>query len=96
MRGRLAELSAAGLALECSGWLDALCASLRGLGGRLLGPAASGADLLAVEAAVKAALEEWQYTLQPPRWAGCCFARGESQGSVCADAPAVCSSSCQC
>lgn len=70
VRGRLAELSAAGLALECSQWLDQLSAALHALGGRLLGPCASGQGLLSVEAAVKAALEDWQYTLQATRWAG--------------------------
>lgn len=66
-RNRLAELSAAGLALECSGWLDQLSLQLRQLGGRLLGPCSSGQGLLQVEAAVKAALEEWQYQLQASR-----------------------------
>lgn len=41
VQGRLAELSAAGLALECSQWLDQLLQQLRQLGGRLLGPYAS-------------------------------------------------------
>lgn len=66
VRSRLAELSAAGLALECSQWLDQLSQQLRQLGGRLLGPCTSGQGLLSVEAAVKAALGEWQYTLQAP------------------------------
>lgn len=70
VRGRLAELSAAGLALECRQWLDQLSQQLRQLGGRLLGPCASGQGLLSVEAAVKAALEEWQYGLQPVTQAG--------------------------
>jgi len=65
VRGRLVELSAAGLALECSQWLDGLSAALRALGGRLLGPCETGQGLLAVEAAVKAALEGWQYSLTP-------------------------------
>ncbi|PRW61397.1 Conserved oligomeric Golgi complex subunit 1 [Chlorella sorokiniana] len=65
VRGRLGELSAAGLALECSQWLDELSTALRALGGRLLSPCDTGQGLLAVEAAVKAALEGWQYSLTP-------------------------------
>lgn len=63
---RLSELSAAGLALECSQWLDQLSQQLRQLGGRLLGPCTSGQALLNVEAAVKAALAAWHYALQAP------------------------------
>ena len=69
VRGRLSELSAGGLALECSQWLDQLSQQLRQLGGRLLGPCTSGQGLLSVEAAVKAALEGWQYALQAIRYA---------------------------
>lgn len=66
VQGRLAELSTAGLALECSQWLDQLSQQLRQLGGGLLGPCSSGQGLLSVEAAVRAALEQWQYSLQAP------------------------------
>ena len=62
-RARLSELSAAGLALDCSQWLDQLSQQLRQLGGRLLGPCTTGQGLLSVEAAVRAALEEWHYSL---------------------------------
>jgi hypothetical protein len=80
VRGRLSELSAGGLALECSQWLDQLSQQLRQLGGRLLGPCASGQGLLSVEAAVKAALEGWQYALQATRCA--CSLAGQAAGSV--------------
>ncbi len=66
VQGRLAELSTAGLALECSQWLDQLSQQLRQLGGGLLGPCSSGQGLLGVEAAVRAALDQWQYSLQAP------------------------------
>lgn len=64
-RARLTELSSAGLALECSGWLDQLSQQLRQLSGRLLGPCGSGQGLLHVEAAVRAALDGWRCLLQP-------------------------------
>ena len=68
VKGRLSELSAGGLALECSQWLDQLSQQLRQMGGgRLLGACTSGQGLLGVEAAVRAALEGWQYALQPTR-----------------------------
>ncbi len=67
VQGRLAELSAAGLALECSQWLDQLSQQLKQLGSRLLGPCSSGQGLLSVEAAVKTALDSWQYTMQLSR-----------------------------
>ena len=66
-KNRLAELSAAGLALECSGWLDQLSQQLRQLSGQLLGPCGSGQGLLQVETAVRIALDEWQYQLQASR-----------------------------
>ncbi|KAI3432884.1 hypothetical protein D9Q98_010466 [Chlorella vulgaris] len=64
-RARLTELSSAGLALECSGWLDQLSQQLRQLSGRLLGPCGSGQGLLHVESAVRAALDGWRCLLQP-------------------------------
>jgi hypothetical protein len=67
VRGRLGELSAGGLALECSGWLDGLSSALGTLGGGLLGACGSGAGLLQVEGAVRAALDGWVYRLQAGR-----------------------------
>ncbi|KAL4423803.1 hypothetical protein ABPG75_001104 [Micractinium tetrahymenae] len=81
VRGRLAELSTAGLALECSQWLDQLSQQLRQLGGRLLGPCASGQGLLSVEAAVRAALDQWQYALQAPAAGDAAAAAAAGPGS---------------
>lgn len=82
VQGRLAELSGAGLALECSQWLDQLSQQLRQLGGRLLGPCASGQGLLAVEAAVKEALGQWQYALQA-------LAGGAAEAAAAGEPPAA-------
>lgn len=61
--GRLADLCAAGVALECSQWLDGVSHQLKQQGGGLLGACASGGDLLAVESAVRGALDKWAFLL---------------------------------
>ena len=66
---RLGQLSAGGVALEVGQWLEALGAEVRGAGGALLAAAASGSDLLAVESAVRAAMDSWTFAL-PPREGG--------------------------
>eukprot|EP00887_Chlorella_sp_A99_P006773 scaffold2.g6773.t1 len=64
---RLADLSTAGVALECSQWLDKVSQQMRQLGGGLLASCASGPDLLAVESAVRSALEGWRFSVCPQK-----------------------------
>jgi hypothetical protein len=61
--GRLASLSAAGVALECSQWLEGLAPQVGALCGALLVGCVSGGDLLEVESGVRRALQEWSYAL---------------------------------
>jgi len=76
------ELSAAGLALECSQWLDGMSQQLRQLEGRLLLPCTSVQDLLIVEAAVQEAMEGWQYLLLAAPPAGADEATGGTKPGV--------------
>lgn len=60
---RLGALSSAGVALECSQWLEGLAAQVAPLCEKLLESCDSGAALHRVEVGVQEALSSWKYTL---------------------------------
>ncbi len=60
---RLSELSSAGVALECSQWLEGLASQVAPLCEKLLESCDSGAALHCVEVGVQETLSSWRYNL---------------------------------
>lgn len=60
---RLGSLSSAGVALECSQWMESLAAEVAPLCEKLMASCDSGAALHRVEVGVQEALSSWRYTL---------------------------------